>query len=26
MRQKGFEPINTDFITYDRILRGQWKD
>lgn len=26
LRQKGFEPINTDFITYDRILRGQWKD
>ncbi|MCK6617319.1 MAG: hypothetical protein L6Q51_06720 [Cyclobacteriaceae bacterium] len=26
MRQKGYEPVNTDFITYDRILRGQWKD
>jgi uncharacterized damage-inducible protein DinB len=26
LRQKGLEPINTDFITYDRILRGQWKD
>jgi uncharacterized damage-inducible protein DinB len=26
MRQKGLEPINTDFITYDRVLRGQWKD
>jgi uncharacterized damage-inducible protein DinB len=26
LRQKGYEPINTDFITYDRILRGQWKD
>ena len=26
LRQKGFEPVNTDFITYDRILRGQWKD
>jgi uncharacterized damage-inducible protein DinB len=26
LRQKGFEPINTDFITYDRVLRGQWKD
>lgn len=26
MRQKGFEPINTDFITYDRVLRGQLKE
>jgi uncharacterized damage-inducible protein DinB len=26
LRQKGLEPINTDFITYDRVLRGQWKD
>lgn len=26
LRQKGFEPVNTDFITYDRVLRGQWKD
>jgi uncharacterized damage-inducible protein DinB len=26
LRQKGYEPVNTDFITYDRILRGQWKD
>jgi uncharacterized damage-inducible protein DinB len=26
LRQKGFEPINTDFITYDRVLRGQWRD
>ncbi len=26
MRQKGFEPINTDFITYDRVITGQWKD
>ena len=26
LRQKGFEPINTDFITYDRVLRGQLKD
>ena len=25
LRQKGFEPINTDFITYDRILRDQLK-
>jgi uncharacterized damage-inducible protein DinB len=23
MRQKGFEPINTDFITYDRVVTGQ---
>jgi uncharacterized damage-inducible protein DinB len=26
LRQNGLEPINTDFITYDRVLRGQWKD
>ncbi|MFN3840053.1 MAG: DinB family protein [Cyclobacteriaceae bacterium] len=26
LRQQGYEPVNTDFITYDRILRGQWKD
>lgn len=26
LRQKGYEPINTDFITYDRVLRGQWKE
>ena len=26
LRQKGFEPVNTDFITYDRVIRGQWKD
>jgi uncharacterized damage-inducible protein DinB len=26
LRQKGLEPINTDFITYDRVIRGQWKD
>jgi uncharacterized damage-inducible protein DinB len=26
LRQKGFEPINTDFITYDRVIRGQLKD
>ena len=26
LRQSGLEPINTDFITYDRVLRGQWKD
>lgn len=26
LRQSGLEPINTDFITFDRVLRGQWKD
>jgi uncharacterized damage-inducible protein DinB len=26
LRQKGFEPVNTDFITYDRVVTGQWKD
>ena len=26
LRQRGLEPINTDFITYDRVLRGQWKE
>lgn len=26
MRQQGHEPINTDFITYDRVITGQWKD
>ena len=26
MRQKGLEPINTDFITYDRVITGQWKE
>jgi len=26
LRQKGFEPLNTDFITYDRVVRGQWKE
>ena len=25
LRQKGYEPVNTDFITYDRIMRGQLK-
>lgn len=25
LRQKGFEPVNTDLITYDRVIRGQWK-
>jgi uncharacterized damage-inducible protein DinB len=23
LRQKGLEPVNTDFITYDRFMRGQ---
>jgi uncharacterized damage-inducible protein DinB len=26
MRQKGYEPINTDFITYDRVITGQWNE
>jgi uncharacterized damage-inducible protein DinB len=26
LRQKGFEPVNTDFITYDRVITGQMKD
>lgn len=26
MRQNGLEPINTDFITYDRVITGQWND
>jgi uncharacterized damage-inducible protein DinB len=26
LRQKGFEPINTDFITYDRVITKQWKE
>jgi uncharacterized damage-inducible protein DinB len=26
LRQKNFEPINTDFITYDRVITGQLKD
>lgn len=26
LRQKDFEPINTDFITYDRVITGQLKD
>ena len=25
MRQKGLEPVNTDFITYDRVISGQLK-
>jgi uncharacterized damage-inducible protein DinB len=23
LRQKGFEPVNTDYITYDRVITGQ---
>lgn len=26
LRQKGFEPVNTDFITYDRVITGQLND
>jgi len=26
LREKGFEPVNTDFITYDRVITGQLKD
>ncbi len=26
LRQNGFEPVNTDFITFDRVMTGQWKD
>ena len=26
LRQKGVEPVNTDYITYDRVLSGQLKD
>ncbi len=26
LRQNGFEPINTDFITYDRVILGQLKN
>lgn len=26
LRQENFEPINTDFITYDRVITDQWKD
>lgn len=26
LRQNGFEPINTDLITYDRVITGQWKE
>jgi uncharacterized damage-inducible protein DinB len=26
LRQKGLEPVNTDFITYDRVMTGQMKE
>lgn len=26
LRERGFEPINTDFITYDRVITKQWKE
>ncbi|HWA33465.1 MAG TPA: DinB family protein [Cyclobacteriaceae bacterium] len=26
LRENGLEPVNTDFITYDRVMRGQWKE
>lgn len=26
LRQKGFEPVNTDFITYDRVITNQLPD
>ncbi|MBL7855163.1 MAG: hypothetical protein JNL17_12235 [Cyclobacteriaceae bacterium] len=26
MRQKGYEPINTDYITYERVVTGQWQE
>ncbi len=26
LRQNGYEPVNTDFITYDRVISGQLKD
>jgi uncharacterized damage-inducible protein DinB len=26
LRQKGYEPVNTDFITYDRVITNQLKD
>lgn len=26
LRQEGLEPVNTDFITYDRVITGQWKE
>lgn len=26
LRENGFEPVNTDFITYDRVMSGQLKN
>jgi len=26
LREKGYEPVNTDFVTYDRIISGQLKE
>jgi len=26
LRELGFEPVNTDFITYDRVITAQWKE
>jgi uncharacterized damage-inducible protein DinB len=26
LRQNGYEPVNTDFITYDRVISGQLND
>jgi uncharacterized damage-inducible protein DinB len=26
LRENGYEPVNTDFITYDRVITGQLKD
>jgi uncharacterized damage-inducible protein DinB len=26
LRERGFEPVNTDYITYDRVLTGQLKN
>ncbi|HRI78181.1 MAG TPA: DinB family protein [Cyclobacteriaceae bacterium] len=26
LRERGFEAINTDFITFDRVIRGEWKE
>lgn len=26
LREKGLEPVNTDFVTYDRIISGQLKE
>lgn len=26
MRERGYEPVNTDFITYDRVMTGQLKN